>query len=67
MGDTFYIVLMATNAQKPMMQFATPLLSLREMLASMWGKNNYMRFLQTCSTPLVDESTLCSLKMAFAL
>jgi hypothetical protein len=57
---------MATIAQEPMMQFATLLLPLSKMLVSMWGENNYMRFLQTCLTPLVDESTLCSLKMAFA-
>ncbi len=61
-----YIMPLATNAQKPMMQFTTPLLPLCGMLVSMWGENNYMCFLQTCSTPFVDKSTLCSPKMAFA-
>jgi hypothetical protein len=38
---------MATNALKPMMQFATPLPSLHEMLVSTWDKNNYMCFPST--------------------
>jgi hypothetical protein len=37
-----------------MMQFVTPLLPLRQMLVSTWDKNNYMRFLQPHSIPLVD-------------
>jgi hypothetical protein len=57
---------MAINALELMMQFATPLLQLHEMLVSMWDENNYMHFLQPHSTPLVDKSTLCLLKMAFA-
>jgi hypothetical protein len=64
--STSYIMFMATNAQEPMIQFTTPLLPLSEMLASMWGENNYMCFLQTRSIPFVDELTLCSPKMAFA-
>jgi hypothetical protein len=51
---------------KPMMQFATPLLPLCGMLASTWGKNNYMHFFQTCLIPPIDKLTLCSPKMAFA-
>jgi hypothetical protein len=50
---------MAMNTLEPMMQFATPLLPLREMLASMWDENNYMHFLQPHSIILIDESTLC--------
>ncbi len=65
--STFYIVFMAMSAQEPMMQFATPLLPLHEMLVFTWDKNNYMCFLQPCSTLLINESTLCSPKMAFAL
>jgi len=60
-----YVVLMATNALETMMQFMTPLLSLHKMMVSTWDKNNYMRFLQPHSTPLVNESTLCLPKMAF--
>jgi cytochrome b561 len=41
-------MLMATSAQKLMMQFTITLLPLHGMLVSMWGENNYMRFLQTC-------------------
>jgi hypothetical protein len=44
--STFYVVFMATNALEPMMQLATPLHLLHEMLTSMWDENNYMRFLQ---------------------
>jgi len=54
-----YIVLMATNTHEPM-------ISLCGMLASMWGENNYMRFLQTRSIHPINESTLCSPKMTFA-
>ncbi len=61
-----YPPLMATNTQKPIMQFATPLLSLHRILVSMWVENNYTCFLQTHSTPTINESTLCSPKMAFA-
>jgi hypothetical protein len=43
------------------------LLSLHEMLAFTWGENNYMRFLQLCSTLFINKSTLCSPKMKFAL
>jgi hypothetical protein len=31
-----------------------------------WDENNYMCFLQPHSIPLVDKSTLCLSKMAFA-
>jgi hypothetical protein len=48
-----------------MMQFATPLLPLPKMLAFTWDENSYVCFLQSCSIPFVDESTLCSPKMAF--
>ncbi len=61
----FYVVFMAISAHEPMMQFVTPLLPLHRMLASMWGENNYMFFFQTCSIFPIDESTLCSLNMAF--
>ncbi len=64
--STFYVVLIATSAQVPMMQFMTLLPPLREMLASTWD-NNYMHFLQSHSILLVNESTLCSPKMKFAL
>jgi hypothetical protein len=64
--STFYVVLMATNTLEPMMQFATPLLPLHEMLVSMWDENNYMGFLQPHLTPLVDKLTLCLPKMALA-
>jgi len=37
-----------------------------DMLVSMWDENNYMHFLQPHSILLVDELTLCLLKMAFA-
>jgi hypothetical protein len=57
---------MATNALEPMMQFATPLTSLREMLVSKWDENNYIHFLHPDSTPLVHELKLCLPKMAFA-
>jgi hypothetical protein len=57
---------MAMNALKPMMQFVKLLLALGEMLVSIWDENNYMRFLQPHSTPLIDKMTLCLLKMAFA-
>jgi hypothetical protein len=63
----FYVVLMATNAQEPMMQFITPLLLFCEKLAPMWDKNNYMHFLQSHLTLLVDNLTLCLPKMTFAL
>ncbi len=43
-----------------------PLPPLREMLVSTWDQNNYMCFLQPHSTPLINESTLCLPKMAFA-
>jgi hypothetical protein len=49
------------NTLEPMMQFVTPLLPLREILASMWDENNYMRFLQPLSTLLIDKLTLCLL------
>jgi hypothetical protein len=39
---------------------------LHEMLVSMWDENNYMHFFQPHSTPLVNESTLCSPNMIFA-
>jgi len=54
-----YIVLMATNTHEPM-------ISLCGMLASMWGENNYMHFLQTRSIHPINESTLCSPKITFA-
>jgi hypothetical protein len=57
---------MAMNALEPMMQFATPLLQLHEMLVSTWDENNYMHFLQPHSTPFINESTLCLPKMTFA-
>jgi hypothetical protein len=63
---TPYIVFMTTNALEPMMQFMTLLPPLREMLTSMWDKNKYMHFLQPHLSPLVKESTMCLLKMAFA-
>jgi hypothetical protein len=50
---------MAMNALKPMIHFVKPLLALGEMLVSIWDENNYMRFLQPHSTPLIDETTLC--------
>jgi hypothetical protein len=53
---------MAMNALKPTMQFVKPLLTLGKMLISIWDKNNYMRFLQPHSTPLIDKMTLCLLK-----
>ncbi len=37
------------------------------MLALIWDENNYMQFLQPCSTFLVHKSTLCSPKMEFTL
>jgi hypothetical protein len=40
----FYIVFIAMNALKAMMQFVTPLPPLHEMLASMWDNNNCMHF-----------------------
>jgi hypothetical protein len=48
---------MVINTQEPMMEFVTPLLPLRAMLASLWGEKKFMLFLQTSSTPFVDEST----------
>jgi hypothetical protein len=54
-----YVVLMATSTLEPMMQFATPLSPLHEMLISMLDKKYYMRFFQPHSTPFVDKSTLC--------
>jgi hypothetical protein len=36
-------------------------------VGSMWDDNNYMHFFPPCSIPFVDKSTLCSLKMKFAL
>jgi hypothetical protein len=39
-----------------MMQFATPLLPLCEMLTSMWDENNYMCFFQPHLTTFIDES-----------
>ncbi len=57
--STSYVVFMATNALEPMMQFATPLLPLHEMLASTWDENNYNCFLQPHSSLLVDELELC--------
>jgi hypothetical protein len=38
--STSYVVFMATNTLKPMMQFVTPLSPLHEMLVSTWDKNN---------------------------
>jgi hypothetical protein len=64
---TSYVVLMAMNALEPMIQITTPLPPSHEMLVSTWDKNNYMHFLQPRSTPLVNKSTLCLPKMAFAL
>jgi hypothetical protein len=49
-----------------MMQFVAFLLPLHKMLASTWDEINYMCLFQSCPNPLVDESTLCSLKMEFA-
>jgi len=66
-GSTFYVVFMAMNALKPMMQFVTPLSPLCEMLASTWDENNYMCFLQPHSTPFIDKLTSCLPKMVFAL
>ncbi len=43
----------------------TPLSPLHKMLIVTWDENNYMHFLQPHSTLLVNESTLCLLKMAF--
>ncbi len=43
----------------------TPLLPLCKMLTFTWDENNYMHFLQRHSIPFVDESRLCSPKMAF--
>lgn len=40
--STSYVVPMVMSAREPMMQFTTFLLLLREMMASMWAKNNYM-------------------------
>jgi hypothetical protein len=53
---------MAMNALEPMMQFATPLLQLCEMLVSTWDENNYMHFFQPHSTPFIDELTFCFAK-----
>jgi hypothetical protein len=64
--STSCIVLIVTNILEPMMQFVTPLLSLHEMSTFTWDEKNYMHFFQLCSTPFVEESTLCSPKMAFA-
>jgi hypothetical protein len=64
--STSYVVFMAMNTSKPMLQFTTPLLPLCEMLVSMWDKNNYMCFFQPHSTSFIDESTLILPKMAFA-
>jgi len=66
MGIHFYVMFMAMNARGSMIQFTTLLLPLREMLASMWDKNNYVCFLQPHSTHFINESTLCSPKMKFA-
>jgi len=49
--STFYIMLMATSTQEPMMKFTIPLLSLRKMLASIWDENNDMRFEQLHALP----------------
>jgi hypothetical protein len=54
------------QVHKPIMYFVTLLLPLCGMMASTWGENNYMCFLQTRSTPLADKLTFCSPKMAFA-
>ncbi len=40
--------------------------TIEEMLASTWDDNNYMCFIQSHSTLLIDESTSCLPKMAFA-
>ncbi len=65
--SAFYVMSMAMNTCAPMMQFVTLLLPLHKMLVSMGDENNYTCFFQPCSTPLVDELTLCSPKMEFAL
>ncbi len=44
----------------------TFLLSLGEMSASLWDKNNYICFLQPHSTPFINELTLCLPKITFA-
>jgi hypothetical protein len=49
----------------PWCNFLTPLLPLCEMLVSMWDENNDMHFLQSHSTPFIDELTLCSLNITF--
>ncbi len=64
--STSYVVLIVTNVLELMMQFVTPLLPLREMSTFTWDENNYKHFFQSCSTPFVDKSTLCSQKMVFA-
>jgi hypothetical protein len=62
--STFYVAFMAMNKQEPIMQFATLLLPLHEMLASMWDENNNMRFFQPCSTFFINKLT-CSQKITF--
>jgi hypothetical protein len=44
---------MAVNTLEPMMWFITPLLPLHEMVVFTWDKNNYMRFLQPHSIPVL--------------
>ncbi len=63
---TSHFVFMAMSAHEPMMHFATSLLPLCKMLASTWGNKNHMHFLQTCSTPIVNKSMLCSSKITFS-
>ncbi len=63
--STSDVALIGTNALKPMMWFATFLSPLCEMLIFTWDEKNYMHFLQPDSTPFINESMLCSPKMAF--
>jgi len=63
--STFLIMPTTMNTRAPMMQFVTFFLPLQKMSTTMWDKNNYTRFFQPHSTPLVDKLTLCLPKMEF--
>ncbi len=52
-----HVVLITTDTLEPIMQFATPLSPLHEMLTFTWDENNYMHFFQSHSILFVDELT----------
>jgi len=53
----FYVVLITMNTLEPMMQFATLLSPLHEVLISTWDENNYMHLFQVHSILFIDELT----------